>query len=429
MSLVAWWKLDILSGGEFVDYGPNKISTTNNGVSVNNAGITGPCGEFVNSSNDYINIGNAASYISGGSFSVFAWIKADAPSSFSSIVSFNSTASGSNRMLMLNNGDGYLLLYINGAAKTAGAVDITDGDWHHVGYVVDLDDGDTRQYVDGVLDKTHSSDIPSMLSTDNGAIGAEYDTASAGSPGNWWDGYINDVRIYDHALSVKEIKVLAQCKLVHFRFSEDRGNSGLIVTDSSGYGNHADAWTSDIATWGNTTPGQGVGYYTFDSTDRIPLTPNFDNRAAADTAWTCAAWVKMTDAGSSQMLINGLHNNIYLQYSTTNKARIYLDASPSHYCDSTDLTTTLYDNAWHQIVFVFDNRVGTVKIYVDAVDKSDTSVGSSNIDTNLTTWEIGDTSQCSIADFRFYNTPLSSTEVSELYDSSLKIDSKGNFWC
>ena len=45
-----------------------------------------------------------------------------------------------------------------------------------------------------------------------------------------------------------------------------------------------------------------------------------------------------------------------------------MNSSTGYYMYSTDLSSALYDNAWHQIVFILDNRDTSAYIYVDAVD-------------------------------------------------------------
>jgi hypothetical protein len=83
---------------------------------------------------------------------------------------------------------------------------ITDVQWHHIGLVYDLDSLHRRLYVDGVLvaeDATVVSGVPS----DGGLyIGASKDLDAT----SFFSGMIDDVRIYDVALSAEEIEALAQ---------------------------------------------------------------------------------------------------------------------------------------------------------------------------------------------------------------------------
>jgi hypothetical protein len=41
-----------------------------------------------------------------------------------------------------------------------------------------------------------------------------------GYTGNQADGLLNDIRIYNHALSVYEVKELAKAKILHYNFND-----------------------------------------------------------------------------------------------------------------------------------------------------------------------------------------------------------------
>lgn len=415
MSLIAWWKLD----NNAYDYSPTKNNGTATGLlSYTAAGIIGQAGDFTGDRETYIDV---SSLTLTDHYTIAFWMYGNTatPGSAAGSMVMGTFNIGTNWMYAA---DGLRFRFNDGSSRTWASDNDFYHKWRHV--VLVLDTSTVTLYLDAVNQGALTYDGTFII--DN--IGAPYTTNSFD-----YNGYLNDIRIYDHKLSKKEIKVLAQCKVVHYRFSEDRGAQNLIVTDSSDYGYHADAFgASDRPTWGNTSPGQGVGYYTFDSNDDIKLTitNKFHGRADLDVAWTTAAWVKMTDAGSSQRLVDGLHADIYLQFSTSNYASIRPHVI-AYYLNSIVLSSVLYDNSWHQIVFVFDNRISDMHIYVDAVDVSGTIVGDNGtaLTTGLGTWLIGSLSACSIADFRFYNTPLSPEDVLGLYQTSAQIDDRGNFWC
>jgi hypothetical protein len=81
-----------------------------------------------------------------------------------------------------------------------------DGKWHHV---VSVYDGlRMNLYVDGVLDI--SSEAVGEISTNARTvlIGANEEATAKGEPDRSFDGLIDDVRIYDYALTEAEIKNL-----------------------------------------------------------------------------------------------------------------------------------------------------------------------------------------------------------------------------
>ena len=83
---------------------------------------------------------------------------------------------------------------------------ITDDQWHHIGFVWD---GSYRSlYVDGVEVAKDTKALTQALMSSNGGlyIGASKDLDATG----FFSGLIDDVRIYDGALTAEEIAALTQ---------------------------------------------------------------------------------------------------------------------------------------------------------------------------------------------------------------------------
>ena len=123
----------------------------------------------------------------------------------------------------------YWRSWLNGSTRTGDTyADSTYYDatkWHHAVYVAD---GPMNYiYVDGQLSKSWDS---SSKYTDNfiPLLGASYNRitigTSAGNPNNRANGLVNDIRIYDHALSPREIKELSKGMILHYKL--DRGGFG-----------------------------------------------------------------------------------------------------------------------------------------------------------------------------------------------------------
>jgi hypothetical protein len=82
---------------------------------------------------------------------------------------------------------------------------ITDGQWHHVGFVWD---GHHRHlYADGVEVSVDTDTINPLTSSNGGMIIGAGKNLDAGS---FFSGLIDDVRIYDQMLDEEEVKALAQ---------------------------------------------------------------------------------------------------------------------------------------------------------------------------------------------------------------------------
>ena len=84
-----------------------------------------------------------------------------------------------------------------------GKTNVNDGNWHHVAGV--NNGSNLNLYVDGVLDASWST-VTGPLKTDNFKvfIGANEESKNS----RYWNGIIDDVRIYNRGLSEAEIKSL-----------------------------------------------------------------------------------------------------------------------------------------------------------------------------------------------------------------------------
>lgn len=89
-------------------------------------------------------------------------------------------------------------------AKIQAATSLADGSWYHVVVAVDRDDSsNTKMYINGTADTTSVSNLASntgaIANTAALSIGAESDG------GFYWDGAIDDARIYTRRLTAEEI--------------------------------------------------------------------------------------------------------------------------------------------------------------------------------------------------------------------------------
>ena len=146
----------------------------------------------------------------------------------------------------------------NGSSRTYntyyGTTLLQANTWYHGGYTYD---GSTiRIYVNGVCEKEQAYTGMS--------VPADYITAfcwsfnaSTGSAvyGNYkLNGYLNDVRVYDHCLSLAEIKELAKGLCVHYKLDTPSSISNLVRNTSYNvYNNYASAgFTGTLTNTGRT---------------------------------------------------------------------------------------------------------------------------------------------------------------------------------
>jgi len=141
---------------------------------------------------DYVNCGNDASFDITGSITLSALIKGTFNSNWDPIIS-----KGFNWQLTRGMSDEAAFFCI-GLGSLSGTTNINDDQWHHVAGV--YNGSRLYLYVDGGLDASDSASGSLNVSTSNVYIG--------GSPSQSFNGLIDDVRIYDRALSADEIRIL-----------------------------------------------------------------------------------------------------------------------------------------------------------------------------------------------------------------------------
>jgi N-acetylneuraminic acid mutarotase len=192
-TLVAHWALDEAEGAVALD------SVSDNGYS--NGYVIGdplwlPDGGMVDGAiqldgvDDYI-ITSPVLNPANGSFSVLAWIKGGAPGQ--TVIS----APGNGNWLSADPSDGSLMTELKASGRSGvpllSQTIFTDGDWHRIGFVWD---GSYRTlYVDSIVVAQDIQD--SMSSSSNGLY---FGTGSDMSPGTYFSGLIDDIRIYNRVV-------------------------------------------------------------------------------------------------------------------------------------------------------------------------------------------------------------------------------------
>ena len=130
-----------------------------------------------------------------GEFSVFAWVKGGAPGQV-----LLSQSDGSS-WLCTDLVEGCLMTELKGSGRSAGGpllsqAIITDGSWHRIGLVWD---GSHRHlYVDGT---EVAKDAAPLSGLESGAGGLYFGAGSTLAPGTHFSGLIDDIRIYDRAIT------------------------------------------------------------------------------------------------------------------------------------------------------------------------------------------------------------------------------------
>jgi len=239
--IIAHWTMDSahISGTNVSDIVGGLNGTAMNGPG-STAGVLGDAivlaGGDNNSNSQYINLAAHVAPIAAlTQGSIAAWVRPDPYLLTSPIhdvysiftVSNGSVGTGETRFYVDNTATANRgkLVYGRRSATANAAVDGTlssassnlfDGNWHHVAATVD-GSGLLTLYIDGVNEGNSGADtigFLNIISANSAAIGRNRDNTAPATPldiaGQWFfDGAIDDVRLYDHALSGAEVAALA----------------------------------------------------------------------------------------------------------------------------------------------------------------------------------------------------------------------------
>jgi len=160
--------------------------------------------------NDYVSTDFTLNPVNGP-FSVFAWIKGGASGqvivSQTDVTAGRTTIPGST-WLGTDPSNGKLITTLmdlpQGLLESEFVV--TDGQWHHIGLVYDLDELQRHLYADGV-EVASDTDMVGPVDSDGGLY---FGTGKNLDVGSFFSGLIDDIRIYPLALNAEEIQALVR---------------------------------------------------------------------------------------------------------------------------------------------------------------------------------------------------------------------------
>jgi hypothetical protein len=204
-SLVAWYKFDEGSGNAVVDSGPANIDGATVGDPSWADGALGKA--LVFDGNDaYVSLGNHPKFSITNQITVSAWIKVKAfDKNYQTIISKGDTSWRLQRNAgtdTLEFGCMGLPIPNNSWGGIYGKINVNDEQWHHAAGT--YDGSRICLYVDGALDV--SVDVIGTIRANDHEV---YIGENVEKPGRFWNGLIDDVRVYNYALSTDEIAAIA----------------------------------------------------------------------------------------------------------------------------------------------------------------------------------------------------------------------------
>ena len=201
--LVAHWRFEEGSGTVTRDVLGRLPGTLVGSVSFTAGGVAGKGLALDASGNGVVDFGQVLP-LTNTAYSISAWFKTPPGDTTpeAAIFAKHQPWYENGYYILLNGGGGTLAGYAGAGAFFHTSATVNDGNWHHVVQTL-ADNGDVRAYLDGNLLASASGGmvIPSPASFMIGGIDPP-------PPARRFNGTIDEVQIYDHALTVADVQFL-----------------------------------------------------------------------------------------------------------------------------------------------------------------------------------------------------------------------------
>lgn len=424
-SQVGYWKFDEGYGTTAHDSSPHGNDGTLTGTTVPEWTNAGKFGKALNldGDDDEVYIPADSSFIDNceNEMTFTAWVKLDElPSEEGDtecIAGFTGASIDRNWQLYgYSSNDKFYFRITNGTSSDSISVDIpTDGEWHYVGGRYKKG-SDLSIMLDGkVYSKTPTIDL--VMKSKNLEIGA-----FGGNNYDWLDGSIDEVKIYNSALTEDEIKLdynrgkstvmgalstesdgttssnsssrgycipgdTTACSppIAEWKFDE---KTGTDANDTSGNGNTGTLTNMESTDWKSSAQCHEGGCLEFDgSNESVEINQSLG--FAGDQPYTLSAWYKGTDTSGAILSINynaDPHKGVDMWSNGSGEVATHIISSWSG--DAIKVTSnsggsgfiSITDDNWHHISITYDGSMNAsgVKIYVDN-QKQPTSISTDTL--------------------------------------------------
>jgi hypothetical protein len=367
--LVGYWSFEEGSGTKVGDFSGQGNTGTWNGAGSHWAdGKFGKGGSF-NGSGDYVAMGDVLNF-GTGDFTITAWIKHVQSETFpywEGIVdkcwntnwSFYGTREGYSSIPCIG-----FAIAGNYSTERSGATPVTDGKWHHVVVVADRDNVATF-YVDGKVDgDTFNISGSSSVNLSSGS-GYTVRLGMQDCNNMYWNGSIDEVRVYNRDLSASEVSRLYTSGATKFGINRlgpvaddlpSNAAIGLVRQNCAGYSNCStslSAWQTYMLTGGGIDwTGCTVGDLTCANVNKVAVAKidgpwtSEDSTAVTLTGWTTDAdnYIKIYTTAAARhngkwdddtkyrLIITGAHG-IYINEGNVRIDGLQVSVTPSSYYD------------------------------------------------------------------------------------------------
>ncbi|HEG42557.1 MAG TPA: LamG domain-containing protein [Phycisphaerales bacterium] len=244
-----------------------------------------------------------------------AWFKCDGDTGYhQSILSYGgASGSGSAWRIWINGNDGSIINAMGGGNANGATTGLYDGQWHHI--AVTFPDGgthiqDVKIYVDGYEDSTWYTNGDTQTVNTFADNAFEIGMANGGTIAPF-DGNIDDVRVYDRALTDTEILAMQDERPISdpviglsdsnlYFLSELSGPNPVdqVFSVQNSGGGTLNWQISESISWVNVSPGSGVSTGQTDT-----VTVSFDTAGLTGGFYSCDLIISSPDAINNPQLV------------------------------------------------------------------------------------------------------------------------------
>ncbi|MFC1722449.1 LamG-like jellyroll fold domain-containing protein, partial [Patescibacteria group bacterium] len=339
--------------------------TINNNDGTPSGDVTTTTGKFggaisVDGSGDYVSTNVDLS----SAKTISAWVKAN---SFPNTWNVPLDTGSSDGLIFSANSGGTFYARQGGSSEGSSSNNsLSTGTWYHV----------VGTYVDGTYSNLYINGEKQAGSSQGAYAGSGNTTIGSWSEaGNGWDGVVDEVRIYNRALSANEVKALYQWAPGPVAYWNLDENTGTTVYDKSGNNNVSTGWSGDT-TWATGKFGSGLYFDGTNDVVRFAETTKTDIGAVTDS-FTISTWMKTTKnwSGENGGLVGKRASSGAFPFSLS----VAAGNDPAFMIgDGTNTpevkyATEINDSTWHYITAIRDVADDMLYLYVDGILRDSTT--------------------------------------------------------
>jgi len=235
MALIAHWPLN----GNANDISGNELNGTPTDITYANGKI-GQAADFSGSTTSNVNLGqsNLVNLQLDKPWSIVLWGFKNVNNGY--FISKGANGSAGQQYAIWD--DGSIRFTVGGISSSG--VSIVNNTWYHF-CLVNNGDGTAKTHINGLFSRAITIGTVEATTTDT-LLGLRRNTSPNTGTAYPLSGLINDVRIYDHALTDMEIQEIARAKILHYTFDdmqEPTTNHGRMLESVSLAGGLAGSWS------------------------------------------------------------------------------------------------------------------------------------------------------------------------------------------